>query len=444
MFSFHNIKTRMAAVYFMQFAVWGCYLSCFGQLLGAGGLGDRIQWFYAALGLVSLVTPPAAGHVADRFVAPARLLGLCHLAAALAMCAAWLYSTSHARLEFLPFFTLYVCFLAFYMPTMALSATTAFTLLKSEGLNPVSSFPTIRVWGTVGFVAAMWFVNSAYIYDGHFGIIFSDMSPASRLRFQYTPMQLLCSSMAGIVTALLTLTLPAIRPQKKTHNPTVATERRSPFTSPAIRNFLLLIIFSGVCLQISNGYVVPFINHFMGVAQYAGNAVAANATGLFSLSQISEALCLVIVGIFIRRWGYKAVMVTAMCAWCLRFLCLACGNPGSGLWLLILSMLSYGVAFSFLNIAGPLYMEHLADSSRKGVAQGLIMTMSNGIGATVGMLGAGEVINRYCHWQPVSLTGNVTMPLFMGDWTAPWLIFAAYAAVVAALFALFLQGKNLF
>ncbi|MDE6533200.1 MAG: MFS transporter [Muribaculaceae bacterium] len=438
------MKGKLSILYFLQFAVWGCYLSCFGQLLGAGGLGKDIQWFYAAVGMVSLVTPALMGHFADRFFNPLRLLGACHLAAAMAMLAAWIYASSHPRMEFGCFFPLYLCFLAFYMPTMALSNTTTFSLLKSHGQQPVDHFPAIRVWGTVGFVAAMWFVNSAYVHEGSFGFTLSDTLPQSPFRFQYTSMQLLASSVTGIATALYTFTLPTVRIPAKTEKKTLGEifgfKAFRLFRNREVRIFLIFSVFTGVCLQISNGFAIPFINHFMGFREYAGSLASGNATMLFSLSQISEAACILLVGIAMRRIGFRLVVFLALAAWCLRFLFLGIGNPGDGLCWLVASMIVYGIAFNFFNIAGHLYMEQVSAKETKGFGQGLLMMMSNGIGATGGMIAAGAVVNSFCSWEMVPApSGQGMMRLFMGDWTSPWLIFSAYALTVGVLFLIFFR-----
>lgn len=426
----------LSLLYFLQFAVWGCYLTCLGQLLGAGGLGRDIAWFYAAVGFVSFVMPALMGHIADRYVSPARLLGLCHGAAALAMLAAWRYAMTHPMMDFAPFFGLYVLFLAFYMPTMALANTTAFGILKSRGLRPVDVFPRIRVWGTVGFVAAMWFVNSAYWHDGAFGFTLSDAGPMSAFRFQYTPMQLLASSVIGFVTAFYTLSLPCVRPmaQQSTGLGEHFREMFTFFRNAPVRTFLLLAALSGVCLQISNGFATPFISSFMADPAYAGTLAAGNATMLFSLSQISEAVCVLFVGWCMKRFGIRSVLITALVAWALRFLLFAFGNPGGGLWMLIGSMLVYGVAFNFLTIAGNIYMDQSSAPERRGLGQGVLMLMSNGIGASLGTLCAGGVVNSFCHWQQVSTESGATMRLFIGDWQSAWLIFVAYALVVALLY----------
>ena len=430
---------RLSVLYFLQFAVWGCYLSCFGQLLGQGGIGSNIQWFYAAVGIVSLITPALMGHFADRFIPSLRLLGICHLCASIVMFGAWTYASANPSLEFAPFFLIYLGFLAFYMPTMALSNATTFALLKKDGKMPVDHFPVIRVWGTIGFVAAMWFVNSAYLYDGAFGFTLNDTNPAAPFRFQYTPMQLLTSSVIGLLTALYTLTLPVTPVPNPGKSSSIADifglKAFKMFKMPEVRTFLIFAVFTGVCLQISNGYAIPFINHFMAFKEYVGSMAAGNATLLFSLSQISEAAFILITGVAMKKLGFRIVIFTALIAWCMRFLFLGIGNPGDGLVWFVLSMVVYGVAFNFFNISGHIYMDQKSDHTTRGFGQGLLMMMSNGIGATGGMIAAGAIVNSFCGWEMVnSASGTGMMRLFMGNWLAPWLIFAGYSLAVGLLF----------
>ena len=168
------MKTRLSVLYFLQFSVWGCYLTCLGQFIGANGLGNKIAWFYAAIGLVSIITPSLLGRLADKTGRPERLLMFCHLVASAFMFIMWWYGSTHPMLEFKIFYPLYLSFLSFYMPTMALANTTTFRILSENGHNPTTAFPTIRIWGTAGFVAAMWFVNSAYWHDGAIGFTLNE------------------------------------------------------------------------------------------------------------------------------------------------------------------------------------------------------------------------------------------------------------------------------
>ena len=445
------MKARLAFLYFLQFAVWGCYLTSLGQLLGAGGLGRDIAWFYAAIGLVSILTPALMGHLADRFIRPGRLLGSCHLMAGGFMVAAWAYASINPQLQFGMFFPLYLLFLAFYMPTMALANTVSFGVIKKAGRLPVDLFPSIRVWGTVGFICAMWFVNSTYWHDGRLGWTLSESNPFASFRFQYNSMQLLSAGILGILSGLYSFTLPAYSPDKTNIRHSAfrifnfrvikefflsvenGTERKSGLSRVGL--FLIFVAFTGVCMQISNGFATPFISHFMGMEEYAGSFAAGNATMLFSLSQISEALVILLVGKSLKRWGIGIVFGLGMLAWSLRFLFFGTGNPDSGLIFLILSMIIYGFAFNFITIAGHLHIETVSPEGSKGLGQGMMMLMGNGIGATAGVIAAGAIINNWCHWEMVENAQGVTMRLFMGDWTMPWLIFAGYAFILLCTWA---------
>lgn len=360
----------------------------------------------------------------------------------------WHYGMTHPQLDFKVFYPLYLLFLALYMPTMALANTTTFGLLTQSGLSTVTDFPRIRVWGTVGFVAAMWFVNSAYWSVGGLGFTFSDKLDASHLRFQYNSMQLLCSSIMGFVTAIYAFCLPKnakFGNDKKDIGRSLPLRKsiRSMFGTRDLCIFLIFVVFSGVCLQISNGFVTPYISHFSGIEEYANSLASGNATMLFSLSQISEALCILLVGIALKWRGIRWVYALGLLAWSLRFLTLGFGNPTSGLWLLIGSMLIYGIAFNFITIAGHIYIQQASPEGMKGFAQGLMMFMSNGIGATFGTLGAGAIINHWCAWQMVPTNGmGTSLRLFMGEWIWPWLIFAAYAFAVMLAWLIFFKAQT--
>lgn len=438
-----GLKTRLAVMNFMEFAVWGSYLVCLGNYLGRAGLGGDIAWFYSVQGIVSIFMPAVMGVIADKYVQPQRLLGICHLVAGLFMCAAWFYGITHPILEFAPFFTLYMCSVAFFMPTIALCNTVAFKTLKSNGFDTVKDFPPIRVLGTVGFIIAMWFVNCFYFADGGFGFSF-DNPAGERVdpRFQFGVNQLLVSSILSILLFVYTLSLPQCRlePQSAGKKSTAAMFGLDAFKLFRRKQMALFFFFSmllGVSLQITNGFATPFISSFKAVSEYCNSFGANNATLLTSISQISEAACILLIPFFLKRFGIKRVMLIAMMAWVLRFGFFGIGNPGDGVWMFIASMIVYGVAFDFFNVSGALFVDQETDEGIKASAQGLFMLMTNGIGATFGTLVAGKVVNSFCHWEQV---GNDSY--MVGNWEATWLIFAAYALVVFCLFAIFFKYKH--
>ena len=435
-----NLKFRLSLMNFLEFAVWGAYLTCMGNYLGVAGLGDKISWFYAIQGIVSIFMPTLMGIVADKYIQPQRLLGLCHLLAGAFMLGCWWMGMQAGFGNELPnksaFIAVYTLSVAFFMPTIALANTTAFTILKNNGLDTVKDFPPIRVLGTVGFIATMWFVNCAVWQDGSFSMTLAD----SAHKFQYTYMQFFVSGILSLVLFAYCFTLPECKVEKKAEKKSLAESLGlNAFKLFKRRQMALFFIFSallGMCLQVTNGYAGPFITSFKGSADaaVATSFAANNATLLTSISQISEALCILMIPFFLKRYGIKVVMLMSMFAWVFRFGFFGVGNPAMlGVIFFILSCIVYGVAFDFFNVSGGIFVDQECEPSIKASAQGLFMMMTNGIGATVGTLAAGEIVNKYCTWKDGFL---------MGDWQACWFIFAAFALVVGIAFALVFKPEK--
>ena len=434
-----NLKFRLSLMNFLEFAVWGAYLTCMGNYLGTAGLGEQISWFYALQGIVSIFMPTLMGIVADKYIQPQRLLGICHLIAGAAMLCCWYMGLSAGFGNELPnkglFIGMYTLSVAFYMPTLALSNTTAFTILKNNGLDTVKDFPPIRVLGTVGFIVTMWFVNCAVWDDGSFGFTLGENAH----KFQYTYMQFFVSGVLSLVLFLYTLTLPECKLEKKPAQSLAESLGLNAFKLFKTKKMALFFIFSallGMSLQVTNGYAGPFITSFKGSADalISQSFAANNATLLTSISQVSEALCILMIPFFLKRYGIKVVMLIAMFAWVLRFGFFGIGNPAMpGVIFFILSCIVYGVAFDFFNVSGGIFVDQECDASVKASAQGLFMLMINGLGATIGTLAAGEIVNHFCTWENGFL---------VGDWQTCWFIFSAYALIVAVAFAIIFQPNK--
>ena len=430
-----NIKLRLALMNFLEFAVWGAYLTSMGNYLGRAGMGAEIAWFYAIQGIVSIFMPTIVGIISDKYVQPQRMLGICHLLAGLGMVGLFYLGMTNAMPDKTMFIAIYTFSVAFYMPTLALSNTTAFTILKSKGLDTVKDFPPIRVLGTVGFIVTMWFVNCATLDNGAFSFGFA----ASEFKFQYTHMQFLVSGVLSFVLFAYCMTLPSCPIVKSEEKKSVADMfGLSAFKLFKDKKMALFFIFScllGMSLQVTNSYATPFITSFKGDPLLADTFAANNATLLVSISQVSEALCILMIPFFLRRYGIKIVMLLAMFAWVLRFGFFGMGNPAMpGVLLFILSCIVYGVAFDFFNVSGGLFVDEKCEPKVRASAQGLFMLMTHGLGATIGTLLAGEIINHYCSWSEDGY--------LLGNWQACWYIFAAYALVVGVLFALVFRYKK--
>ncbi len=434
-----NIKFRLIVMNFLQFAVWGAYLTCLSNYLGNAGMGDLIPWFYAIQGIVSIFMPAIIGIIADKFIQPQRLLGICHFIAGMFMILCWHLGYSASQAGAYPDSTTMVLFytisVAFYMPTLALSNTVAFSVLRDNGFDTIKAFPPIRVFGTVGFIATMWFVNCATLTpEGQFFFSLQD----NDFKFQYTYMQLLVSGVLGVILALYCFTLPQckiikVKEAKQPISTILGLDAFKLFKQRKMAMFFIFSMLLGMSLQITNGYATPFITSFKGDPSFSETFGANNATLLTSLSQISEALCILLIPFFLQRFGIKKVMLIAMMAWVFRFGLFGLGNPGSGVWMFILSMIVYGVAFDFFNVSGALFVEKETHKSIQASAQGLFMLMTNGIGASVGTLAAGKIVDYFCKWEGGYL---------LGDWQSTWLIFAGYALIVAISFAILFRYKH--
>ncbi|WP_287936095.1 MFS transporter [Duncaniella freteri] len=412
------LQARLAALSFLEFAVWGAYLISLGNYLGSVGLATHIGWFYAVQGIVSIFMPAIVGIIADRWIQAQRMLSLCHLLAGLFMGAAAVYALTTPEVQFGPLFTLYSISVAFFMPTIGLCNAVSFNALSRNGLDTVTYFPPIRVFGTVGFICSMLFVNFT--------------------QFQTNPYQLATSAVLSFCLALYALTMPQC-PTNRSASGSIADQLGlKAFRLFKERRMAIFFIFSmclGVSLQITNSYGNIFITSFSDIAQYADTWGARNANALISLSQISETLCILLIPFCLKRFGIKIVMLISMIAWVLRFGFFGLGDTGSGLWLLVLSCIVYGVAFDFFNVSGGLYVDQQTSKEQRSSAQGLFMIMTNGIGATVGTLAAQGVVNHYVFSQ-------ATPEAQQAGWTTSWFIFAAYALVIAILFMIIFKDEQ--
>lgn len=416
-----SIKLRLSLLNFIEFAVWGSYLTSLGRYLHTIGLDNNIGIFYAVQGIVAIFMPAIVGIVADRYIQAQRVLSGCHLIAGVAMGAAGVYALTTPDVEFGPLFVLYTISVAFFMPTIGLVNSVAYSALDRAGLDTVKHFPPIRVFGTIGFICAMLFVNFT--------------------NFQVDAWQLVTSALLSFVMFGYALTMPQCPvnkgKQSKSLAETLGLNAFKLFKDKQMAFFFVFSMLLGVSLQITNGFANPYIGSFGEMEAYSDSFWTKNANLLISLSQMSETLCILLIPFFLKRFGIKIVMLMAMMAWVFRFGLFGVGNPGSGIAFMIASMIVYGIAFDFFNVSGSLYVDQQTDISIRSSAQGLFMLMTNGIGATVGTLGAQAVINRLVPKFQLAdgqLLNDVQSAALTDGWHSVWFIFASYALMVAIFF----------
>jgi MFS transporter, NHS family, xanthosine permease len=394
-----KITVRLTIMNFLEFFVWGSWLISLGGYMihVLKFSGSEVGSIYATMGVASLFMPALMGIIADRWMNAERVLAICHLIGALTLIAAAQVS------DFGSMYLLMLLNAMFYMPTIALNNSVSYAILQKEKKDIVKVFPPIRVWGTLGFVAAMWIID--------FG------------RWALSATQLYVSATAGILLAVYAFTLPACEPTavkgKGSFIARMGLDAFVLFKRTRMAVFFIFAMLLGAALQITNTFGEAFIHDFAGV--YPDSFAVQHPSLLMSVSQISETLFILTIPFFLQRFGIKKVMLISMFAWVLRFGLFGVGNPGDGLVLLILSMIIYGMAFDFFNISGSLFVRQESDHSILASAQGLFMLMTNGIGAFVGGTLSGWVVDYF------TVNGE-------RNWQSIWFTFAAYALVLAVVF----------
>lgn len=391
---------------FLQFFIWGAWLISLGSYMASLGFsGLQIGSIYTTMGVASLFMPGLIGIVADRWLNAERVHGICHLIAA----AFLLYATT--RTDFPSFYVAMLLHSFFYMPTIALNNAVSYAILEKNGFVVEANFPPIRVWGTVGFVIAMWAVD----FCG----------------WTQSPYQLYISAGAGLLLGLYAFTMPAVPPAlnlaKKSLASALGLDAFVLFKKRKMAVFFIFAMLLGAALQITNAFGGPFLDDFK--TTHPGSFAVEHPNLLLSVSQISETLFILSIPFFLRRFGIRKIMLFSMIAWVLRFALFGLGNPDERLWLLVLSMIVYGMAFDFFNISGSLFVEREAEPSIRSSAQGLFMIMCNGIGAFMGGLASGFVVDYF----------NVNG---VKDWQSIWFTFAAYALLLAISFPILFREKK--
>src|SRR6476620_3183748 len=408
-----NIKLRLTLMSFLQFFVWGAWLITIATYFFSNNMGSGVQFgaIFSTLALSSLFMPALTGIIADKWVDAEKLYGILHILYGL-----FLFYVPQVHDADTLYYVIFAAMI-FYMPTISLSNSIAYTILKRDGFDVVKVFPPIRVWGTIGFIVAMWITNISG-------------SKANTDQF-------LIGGVAAILLGVFSFTLPKCPPQKSISKDAGIIEQLGLqsfklFANSKMALFFFFSMLLGGALQLTNMYGDTFLDDFKNNPVYGPESfVVKYSTIIMSISQMSETLFILTIPFFLKRFGIKRVMLFSMLAWVLRFGLFAYGNPADGLWMIILSCIVYGMAFDFFNISGSLFVETTTDTRIRSSAQGLFMMMTNGVGAFLGSKISGYVIDTYF----TSATGTK-------EWHDIWLSFAAYALVVAVLFFVLFKYKH--
>lgn len=407
-----NIKLRLTLMSFLQFFVWGAWLITIGTYCfnTKGWTGAQFGAIFSTLALSSLFMPAITGIIADKWLNAEKLYGILHIIYGIILF--FVPGVNDPGTLYYVIFAAMIC----YMPTISLSNSIAYTILKNQNMDVVKVFPPIRVWGTIGFIVAMWITNLTG-------------SKANANQF-------IIAGVGAILLGIYSFTMPACKPQKSIQKGASIIEQLGLnafrlFANYKMALFFIFSMFLGAALQLTNMYGDSFLDDFKHIPEYANSFVVKYSTIIMSISQISETAFILTIPFFLKKFGIKKVMLFSMLAWVFRFGLFALGNPADGLWMIILSCIIYGMAFDFFNISGSLFVETTTDSRIRSSAQGLFMMMTNGFGAFLGSKFSGIIIDSLF----IRADGSK-------NWQDIWFSFAGYALVVAVLFSILFKHKH--
>jgi len=406
-----NIKFRLILMNFMQFFIWGAWLLTIGAywFQNKHWTGAQFGAIFSTMGISAIFMPALTGIIADRFVNAEKLYGIMHILGACTLFSLPLVNNPTT------FFWVILLNMIFYMPTLSLSITVAYSALKGDNKDVVKEYPPIRIWGTIGFIAALWTVS-----------LTNNETSAN---------QFYIASAVALALGIYSFSLPKCPPLAKTAEKSFASSLGlnafKLFKEPKFAIFFAFSMLLGAALQLTNAYGDTFIQDFKNIAVYKNSIGVKNPAIIMSISQFSETFFILAIPFFLRKFGIKYVMLFSMLAWVLRFGFFAFGDPAGGLWLIVLSCIVYGMAFDFFNISGSLFIETQAAPEIRASAQGLFMMMVNGFGAFFGSLASGIIIDKF-----------FILPDHSKNWHGIWLTFAGYALVIAIIFPFVFKYNN--
>jgi NHS family xanthosine MFS transporter len=407
-----NIRFRLILMNIMQFFIWGAWLLTIGAywFQNKHWSGAQFGAIFSTMGIASIFMPAITGIISDRFINAEKLYGIMHILGSLVLFTLPLVNNPTT------FFWVILLNMLCYMPTLSLSITVAYSALKNSNLDVVKDYPPIRIWGTIGFIAALWTVSLTHN--------------------ETSVNQFYIASAVALALGIYSFTLPKCPPlmnkvSDRSFTSTLGLNAFALFKQPKFAIFFIFSLLLGAALQLTNAYGDTYLHDFKNIDLYKDTIAVKYPAIIMSISQISETLFILAIPFFLRKFGIKYVMLFSMLAWVLRFGLFAFGNPAEGLWMIVLSCIVYGMAFDFFNISGSLFVETQTTPEIRGSAQGLFMMMVNGFGALFGSFASGIIIDTF-----------FTLPNQSKNWHGIWLSFAAYALVIAIIFPFVFRYKH--
>tara|TARA_B100000767_G_C19714367_1_gene514246 strand:- start:213 stop:1385 length:1173 start_codon:yes stop_codon:yes gene_type:complete len=384
---------------FLEFFIWGGWFVTMGTFLSQSfnASGSQLAQAYETQSIGAIIAPFIIGLIADRYFSAQKILGLLHILGAVIL---YLAGISDDFLSFYPYILIYMIL---YMPTLALVNSVAFRQMK----DPSKEFPPIRVFGTVGWIFA--------------GLIIGYLGWESHKLLAYT---FYLTASASAILGIFSFTLPDTPPTAEKGTYSISKILGLDALSLLKDSKYLIFFISSILI------CIPLAFYYQHANQFLNELGMPRAAAVMTLGQISEALFILLLPIFLKRYGIKTTLIVGMLAWVMRYLLFAYGDVGENIWMLIFGVILHGICYDFFFVSGQIYTDHKAGDQFKSSAQGLITLATYGLGMLVGFRLAGYITDQY-----VNSTGH--------DWTQIWIIPSGFALFVLVFFMLTFKNEKI-
>jgi nucleoside transporter len=400
-----TIRIQLSAMMFLNFFIWGAWFVTLGTFLfnNLNATGSQIGSVFSTQSWGAIIAPFIIGLIADRYFNAEKILGILHIAGALLMY--MMYSTT----DFTAFYLYALTYMIVYMPTLALVNSISFNQMK----DPEKEFSVIRLFGTIGWIAAGLLISYVFLWDNDTSVKAGDLKNT-----------FLMASIASAILGLFSFTLPKT-PPKSTPGSKVSIKEILGLDALKLLNNKNFLIFFIASILIC----IPLAFYYQNANPFLSNIGVANPTGKMTIGQGSEVLFLLFLPYFFKRFGFKKTILVGMLAWAVRYALFAYGNAGELSFMLIIGIALHGICYDFFFVSGQIYTNAKAGIQYKSAAQGLITLATYGVGMLIGFKVAGWITDAY----------KVTDGF---NWKMIWIIPSGIAFVVFLLFAVFFSDRN--
>ena len=394
-----KIKIQLSFMMFLEFFIWGGWFVTMGTFLSQSfkASGSQLAQAYETQSIGAIIAPFVIGLIADRYFSAQKILGFLHILGAVVLCLA---GTSNDFISFYPFVLIYMIL---YMPTLALVNSVAFRQMK----DPSKEFPPIRVFGTVGWIVA--------------GLTIGYLGWESQKLLSYTFYLTACAS---AILGVFSFTLPDTPPKAEKGDYSISKVLGLDALSLLKDTKYLIFFMSSILI------CIPLAFYYQHANQFLNELGMQKAAAVMTLGQISEALFILLLPIFLKRYGIKTSLIVGMLAWVVRYVLFAYGDIGENAWMLIFGVILHGICYDFFFVSGQIYTDYKAGDKFKSSAQGLITLATYGLGMLVGFRLAGYITDQF-----IISSGH--------DWTQIWIIPSGFALFVLLFFILTFKNEKI-